>query len=51
MIITKKKLKAILTKLEQDSCDQAKAYDKNDFYWRCGNANAVNYIKSQLNIK
>lgn len=42
-VITKKKLLSILLDLE-NSCDESKANDIKDFYWRCGNANAVNYI-------
>lgn len=57
MIITKKKINAILTDLERDSADQSKASGETaeesirDFYWRCGNANAVNYIRYKLGIK
>lgn len=57
MIITKKKINAILTDLERDSADQSKASGEtaeeriSDFYWRCGNANAVNYIRYKLGIK
>lgn len=56
MIITKKKLNAILTEIERDSADQSKASGeteekrKCDFYWRCGNANAVNYIRYRLGM-
>lgn len=54
MIITKRKLERILKDLEDDSADQSKAAGSSpeeilkDFYWRCGNANAVNYIKHKL---
>lgn len=51
MIITKRKLNNILECLENDSCDQSKVNGVNDFYWRCGNANAVNYIRHKLGIK
>lgn len=51
MFIAKRKLIEILEELENDSCCQDKAYDVKDFYWRCGNANAVNYIRSKLSIK
>lgn len=51
IIITKRKLNKILTELERDSCDQTKAYSQNDFYWRCGNANAVNYIRYKLGME
>ena len=31
--------------------DSGKASDKNDFYYRCGNANAIGYICGRLGIK
>ena len=33
-----------------ESNDEAKAKYPNDFYYCCGNANAVNYIMSKLGI-
>ena len=57
MIITKKKINAILTDLERDSADESKARGETgeerirDFYWRCGNANAVNFIRYKLGIE
>ena len=53
LIITRRKLERIFKELE-DSTDQSKAAGSSpeeilkDFYWRCGNANAVNYIKYKL---
>lgn len=29
----------------KDSCDSGNANSINDFNWRCGNANAINYIR------
>ena len=49
-LITKKKLIAILKDLSW-SQDERKATDVKDFYWRCGNANAINYICSRLGIE
>jgi hypothetical protein len=49
-LITKKKLLGILGNLS-DSQDEGKAIDVNDFYWRCGNANAINYICSRLGLE
>lgn len=51
IIITKRKLNKILEHLESDSCDESKSDGVNDFYWRCGNANAVNYIRYKLGLK
>ena len=56
MFIRRKKLIEILNYLEKDSADQSKATGDTpesrtkDFYWRCGNANAVNYIKAKLGL-
>lgn len=49
-LITKKKLLGILGNLS-DSQDESKATDVKDFYWRCGNANAINYICSRLGLE
>jgi hypothetical protein len=49
-LITKKKLIAILKDLSW-SQDERKATSVNDFYWRCGNANAINYICSRLGLE
>ena len=51
IFITKKRLNDILKKLEIDSADQTKAKNVDDFYWRCGNANAVNYIRYKLGME
>lgn len=48
-LITKKKLLSILSNLN-DSQDESKAIDVKDFHWRCGNANAINYICRKLNM-
>lgn len=56
MLISKKKIVKIIKELEADSADQSKASGDTtdmrmkDFYWRCGNANAVNYIKYKLKL-
>lgn len=42
-LITKKKLLEILKELDKNNYT-AKADGVNDFYFRCGVANAVNYI-------
>lgn len=42
-LISKKKLVEILKELNKNN-DTAKANGVNDFYFRCGVANAVNYI-------
>ena len=42
-LITKKKLLKILKELDKNN-DTAKANGVDDFYFRCGVANAVNYI-------
>lgn len=47
---------AVLKVLEDCACDQSKACGNteedrmNNFYWRCGNANAVNFIKYKLKL-
>ena len=51
IFITTKKLNEILKKLESNSADQTKAKNVYDFYWRCGNANAVNYIRYKLGME
>ena len=42
-LISKKKLLKIIEELDKNN-DTAKASGVNDFYFRCGVANAVNYI-------
>lgn len=49
--ITKRKLMKILAMLEADSTRSEKTLDYHDFCWKCGNANAVNFIKSKLGLK
>lgn len=51
IFITKKRLDNILKHLESDSADITKAEDGDDYYWRCGNANAVNYIRYKLRME
>ena len=51
IFITKKRLNDILKELESDSADETKAENGDDFYWRCGNANAVNYIRYKLGME
>lgn len=56
IFIRKKKLMAVLKVLEDCACDQSKACGNteedrmNNFYWRCGNANAVDFIKYKLKL-
>lgn len=51
MFIAKRKLNKILEHLENDSANTTKYNDEKDFYWKCGNANAVNYIRHCLNME
>jgi len=51
IIITKRKLNKILEHLESDDCDETKSKGWDDYNWRCGNANAVNYIRYKLGLK
>ncbi len=48
-LVTKKQLLQVLKKLA-DNNDSENATNLLDFYWRCGNENAINYICSQLKI-
>lgn len=48
-VFTENELVDVLLALN-DSCDQSKANGEKDFYWRCGNANAVNYIAYKMGI-
>ncbi len=48
-LISKKKLLKIIEELGKNN-DTAKANGVNDFYFRCGVANAVNYICSKLKL-
>lgn len=50
IFITKKRLNDILKELESDSADQTIAEDRDDYFWRMGNANAVNYIRYKLGM-
>ena len=49
MIITKKRLTKILVEIYEnnDTCAPA---GEQDFYFRCGNANALNYIAYKFGI-
>ena len=49
-LIPKKKFINAIETLLKDSADSNKATDKNDMYWRFGNANAVNYICHRVGI-
>ena len=49
-LISKKKFINAIETLLQDSADSNKATDKNDLYWRFGNANAVNYICNKVGV-
>lgn len=48
--ISKKKFINAVETLLRDSADNNKATDKNDLYWRFGNANAVNYICHKVGV-
>lgn len=48
-LISKRKIIGIIESLN-DSQDTGLATEKNDFYWRSGNANAINYICYKLGI-
>ena len=47
--INKKKLIDVAVHVYENN-DEAKAKDKNGFYYCCGNANAINYIMSRFGI-
>ena len=49
-LISKKKFINAIETLLKDSADSNKATDKNDLYWRFGNANAVNYICHRVGV-
>ena len=49
-LISKKKFINAVETLLRDSADNSKATDKNDLYWRFGNANAVNYICHRVGV-
>lgn len=49
-LISKKKFISAVETLLRDSADNNKATDKNDMYWRFGNANAVNYICHKVGV-
>ena len=49
-LISKKKFINAIETLLRDSADSNKATDKNDLYWRFGNANAVNYICHKVGV-
>lgn len=49
-LLSKKKfINAVETRL-RNSADNNKATDKDDMYWRFGNANAVNYICHRVGV-
>lgn len=49
-LISKKKFINAIETLLKDSADNNKATDKDDMYWRFGNANAVNYICHRVGV-
>ena len=52
-LVTKKQLLQVLKKLADNNDndnDSENATCITDFYWHCGNENAINYICSQLKI-
>lgn len=49
-LISKRKFINAVETLLRDSADSNKATDKNDLYWRFGNANAVNYICHKVGV-
>lgn len=49
-LISKKKFINAIETLLKDSADNNKATDKDDMYWRFGNANAVNYICNRVGV-
>ena len=49
-LISKKKFIGAIETLWRDSADSNKATDKDDMYWRFGNANAVNYICHKVSV-
>lgn len=49
-LISKKKFLNAVETLLGDSADNNKATDKDDMYWRFGNANAVNYICHRVGV-
>ena len=49
-LISKKKFINAVETLLRDSADSNKATDKDDMYWRFGNANAVNYICHRVGV-
>ena len=49
-LISKKKFIGAIETLLRDSADNNKATDKDDMYWRFGNANSVNYICHRVGV-
>lgn len=49
-LISKKKFINAVETLLRDSADNNKATNKDDLYWRFGNANAVNYICHRVGV-
>lgn len=47
--VSKRKIAKVIRDL-QWSQDSRNASDLNDFHWRCGNGNAINYICHKLGI-
>ena len=49
-LISKKKFIGAIETLLRDSAESNKATDKDDMYWRFGNANAVNQICHRVGV-
>lgn len=49
-LLSKKKFINAVETLLRNSTDNNKATDKDDMYWRFGNANAVNYICHRVGV-
>lgn len=49
-LLSKKKFINAVETLLRNSADNNKATDKDDMYWRFGNANAVNYICHRVGV-
>lgn len=49
-LISRRKFISAVETLLRDSADNNKATDKDDMYWRFGNANAVNYICHKVGV-
>lgn len=50
-LISKKKLRDVLLDLRDVKNNTSNAHNAEDFYYRCGNSNACNYILSKFAIE